>query len=315
MNEELRTVAMGFHYKVLRYDTYDVNGYRFRTRNHEEGRPNRSTTNSGVFTVCNGVEFYGILEEIYELQWKRVGGPQPKVVIFKCKWFDPEHYRGEPTVGLVEINREKLLVCDDVYIVAQEATQVYFLPYACKIARLKDYDVVYKVSPYGKLPMPIDADYNPLINADTYDGEFFQEEGGLTGHFVIDLTGGEGMEVDIGGDNDVEEEVDDIEDLAFLERLSAQKDNATEDGDVGVDDTRDSDDEIDPPLADARPPDPDDPDLVYLMYAFYLFYFTYFLFILLHMLSIYFTLFICLACFLFVLFASHAFYLFYLLWY
>lgn len=264
MNEELRTVAMGFHYKVLRYDTYDVNGYRFRTRIHEESRPNRKTTNSGVLTVCNGVEYYGVLEEIYELQWKRVGGPHPKVIIFKCKWFDPEHYRGVPAVGLVEINREKLLDCPDVYIVAQQATQVYYLPYACKIARLRDYDVPYKVSPYGKLPMPIDDDYNPLINADTYEGEFFQEEGGLTGHFVIDLTGGEGMEEDVGSVGvDSEEEVDDINDLAFLQRLNSQNDG----GDTDGDDTRDSDDESVAPLANARPPDPDDPDFDQYMYA------------------------------------------------
>jgi hypothetical protein len=191
MSDELRTVSMGFGYKVLRYEKYDVNGYRFRTRIHEESRPGRRTTNSGVLTVCAGKEYYGILEEIYELQWNRGGGKHPKAVIFKCHWFDPDHYRRDSGVGLVEINREKPLVCEDVYIVAQQATQVYYLPYPCKKVRnLRDYDVVYKVSPYGKLAMPIDEDYHPLINTDTYEGEFFQEEGGLTGHFVIDLTGG-----------------------------------------------------------------------------------------------------------------------------
>jgi hypothetical protein len=239
-----------------------------------------------VLTVCNGKEYYGILEEIYELKWNRGGGKHPKAVIFKCHWFDPEHYRREPGVGLVEINREKPLVCPDVYIVAQEATQVYYLPYPCQKAKnLRDYDVVYKVSPYGKLAMPVDEDYNPLINTNTYEGEFFQEEGGLTGHFVIDLTGGQGMDIDGDGD-DVEEEVDDIDDLAFLDRLSAQNAGAAEESEASVDDTRDSDDETDAPLADARReydyPDPDDPDFDQYMYAFYLFY-------LLCMLSIYFT--------------------------
>ena len=109
---------------------------------------------------------------------ERVGGPHPKVVIFKCNWFDPKHYRGEPDVGLVEINREKILDCADVYIVAQEATQVYYLPYACEISRLRDYDVPYKVSPYGKLPMPIDEDYQPLINANTYWENFSKRKVG-----------------------------------------------------------------------------------------------------------------------------------------
>ena len=213
-----------------------------------------------MLTVCNRIEYYGILEEIYELKWNRAGGKLPKAVIFKCHWFDPEHYRRPPGVGLVEINREKSLHCPDVYIVAQEATQVYYLSYPCQTAKnLLDYDVVYKVSPYGKLPMPVDEDYNPLINTNTYEGEFFQEEGGLTGNLVIDLT-----DMDVDGE-DVEEEVQDPDDLAFLDRLSAQSADAAEESESSVDDTRDSDDETEAPASDARReydfPDRDDPDL------------------------------------------------------
>jgi hypothetical protein len=60
--------------------------------------------------------------------------------------------------------------------VAQQATQVYYLPYACQTKEhLKGWDVVYKVSPHSKLPTPNDEDYN--LDLDTYDGEFFQEDG------------------------------------------------------------------------------------------------------------------------------------------
>jgi hypothetical protein len=34
---------------------------------------------------------------------------------------------------------------------------------------------VYKVSPHGRLPVPNDEEYN--LDPDTYDGEFFQEDG------------------------------------------------------------------------------------------------------------------------------------------
>ena len=65
---------------------------------------------------------------------------------------------------------------DDVYIVAQQATQVYYLSYPCKTDdRLTGWDVVYKVSPHGKVPIPNNEDYN--IDPNTYDGEFFQEDG------------------------------------------------------------------------------------------------------------------------------------------
>ena len=61
---------------------------------------------------------------------------------------------------------------DDVYIVAQQATQVYYLSYPCQTDnRLKGWDVVYKVSPHGKLPVPNNEDYN--IDPNTYDGKFF----------------------------------------------------------------------------------------------------------------------------------------------
>jgi hypothetical protein len=89
-------------------------------------------------------------------------------------------------LGIVEIRQDSTLAGDDVYIVAQQATQVYYLPYACQTKEhLKGWDVVYKVSPHGRLPVPNDEDYN--LDPDTYDGEFFQEDG-LEGRFEIDLS-------------------------------------------------------------------------------------------------------------------------------
>ena len=81
------------------------------------------------------------------------------------------------------------------------------------------WDVVYKVSPHGKVPIPNNEDYN--IDPNTYDGEFFQEDG-LEGHFEIDLTGVIEMEVhddEIVDDEDADEEVRNAKDLELLERL------------------------------------------------------------------------------------------------
>ena len=114
--------------------------------------------------------------------------------------------RRTPNLGLVEIRQSSVLPGDDVYIVAQQATQVYYLSYPCQTDnRLKGWDVVYKVSPHGKLPVPNNQDYN--IDPNTYDGEFFQD--GLEGSFEIDLTEAQGMEVDneSGADKDAEDEV------------------------------------------------------------------------------------------------------------
>jgi hypothetical protein len=109
--------------------------------------------------------------------------------------------------------------------VAQQATQVYYLPYPCqKDDCLKDWDVVYKVLPHGKLPVPNNEDYN--LDPNTYDKEFFQEEG-LEGSFVIDLTEAIVMEVDNERvvDENTGDEVQNVKDLQLLQRLHLGNDN------------------------------------------------------------------------------------------
>ena len=175
MTPELRQVVDGCAYRVMSYSGYDVNGFRFHTKRHEQSRPNRRTTNSGVCTTAHdGVEYYGRIEEIYKLTFR---GCKPlKPVIFKCHWFDPNEVRRTPSLGLVEIQQSSVYPGDDVYIVAQQATQVYYLSYPCKTdVRLRGWDVVYQVSPHGKLHVPNNEDYN--IDPNTYDDEFFQEDG------------------------------------------------------------------------------------------------------------------------------------------
>ena len=59
---------------------------------------------------------------------------------------------------------------------AQQATQVFYLPWACQTnPNLKGWDVVYEVPPRARLSPPKEEDYEPHINPDTYEGEFFQE--------------------------------------------------------------------------------------------------------------------------------------------
>jgi len=240
MSAELRQVADGFSYRVKLFNVYVVNGYRFHTMRYEQSRPNRRTTNTGVFTPGqDGVEYYGRVEKIYELKFH--GSVPLTPVIFKCHWFDPTLTRHTPSVGLVEIRQDSTLQGEDVYIVAQQAIQVYYLSYPCQTDhRLRGWDVVYKVSPHGKLPLPNNEDYNN-------DREFFQEEG-LQGSFEIDLSDEIGMEVDNEREVDEEggDEVQNIQDLQLLERLRLGRDS---DDDIppsdsaGYVDIADSDDE------------------------------------------------------------------------
>jgi hypothetical protein len=115
---------------------------------------------------------------------------------------------------------------------------------------------VHKVLPHGKLPVPNDEDYN--FNPNTYDGEFFQEEG-LDGRFVIDLTEAIGMEVDNErvDDENAGDEVVNVKDLEMLDRLRLGYDNDNNNAtSASVDnfDMVDSDDET----YDPANPDPED---------------------------------------------------------
>jgi len=119
------------------------------------------------------------------------------------------------------------------------------MPYPCKTdARLKGWYVVHKVSPRGGVPVPNNEDYK--LDPNTYEGDFYQEEG-LEGTFVIDLT--EDIDgplvIDVEEDDDVE--VQDARDLELLQELGLETDNVDDDGPLElIEELRlDTDDEMD----------------------------------------------------------------------
>jgi hypothetical protein len=59
MDPELRQVSVGCEDRIESYGAYDVNGFRFHTKSHEQNRPNRITN--------DGKDYYRIIEEIYQL--------------------------------------------------------------------------------------------------------------------------------------------------------------------------------------------------------------------------------------------------------
>ena len=125
------------------------------------------------------------------------------------------------------------------------------LSYPCQTdKRLKGWDVVYKISPHGKLPVPSNEDYNN-------DREFFQEEG-LEGSFEIDLTDVIEMEVDnerVVHEAEVGDEVENVHDLELLERLRLGRDS---EDDIPPSDTAGYVDDSDDLDYDPAAPDHDD---------------------------------------------------------
>src|SRR3954467_9008425 len=150
-------------------------------------------------------------------------------------WFDPKDTRRtHEHVGLVEIKQKNRLNVADVYIVAQQATQVFYLPWACQsVKNLEDWYVVYDVPPHGKLPAPNEEeDYQPHIDPDTYDGEFFQETRVAKKHFGKTSTFGQKMEVE----NENAEEEEEVEDEEVTD------DDEEEDEEVEHEEVTDADD-------------------------------------------------------------------------
>ena len=238
----MKQVANGFDYRVHSFTIYDVNGYRFHTTSYEQSRPNRKTTNTGVRTPgTDERDYYGIVKEIYELNFEGFKALNP--VVFKCHWFDPDVMRRAPNIGLVEIRQGSIYKGDNVYIVAQQDMQVYYLPWACQEDKtLMGWYLVQLVSPRGKAPLPNDDDYN--FDPNTYSGEFFQPEG-LEEKFDIDIFSLMGMEEDNDIDEDEGDEVQNAKDLRMLERLQLGGDIDEDEGDEDDRDEADCFDNID----------------------------------------------------------------------
>jgi Domain of unknown function (DUF4216) len=111
------------------YNGYDVNGFRFHT---EAFSQDKSTINSGVCVKgesSNNIQqdYYGILQEVIELEYHGVGH---KLVLFKCRWFNPSNeIRVDQQHGIIEVKHTSILRGNDNFVLACQATQVYYLPY------------------------------------------------------------------------------------------------------------------------------------------------------------------------------------------
>ena len=129
---------------------YFVNGYRFQSKHHSN---NRATDNSGVcikgtYFGTDDEDFFGVIDEILELQY-----PRPSIkrtIIFNCTWFETSSQGGSrihPQMKLVEVKNYVKMRTTDKYVLAQQAIQVYYVPYPRYKRELSDWLVVCKVKP------------------------------------------------------------------------------------------------------------------------------------------------------------------------
>ena len=109
------------------------------------------------------------------------------------------------------------------YNVDEPKNDPKLLLFQCPGGKASGKEVVFQVSPHGKLPMPNADDYNN-IDPVTYEGIFYQEQEGF-GDFDLQTGGLEDLENDAQSHGEL---VQDLKDIDMLEKFHAGKVNDNE---------------------------------------------------------------------------------------
>lgn len=153
--EELLSLARGPTPYVKSYTGYITNGFKFHTLSREISA---RTQNSGVLVVGNAgdgepnIDYYGILTKVFNLEY--AGGNE--VVFFRCKWWDTDPRKGVKVdkFGFVIVNCQRHLKTDDPFVLAAQASQVF---YVNDISQ-KGWRVVVKVQPRDSYDSALEED-------------------------------------------------------------------------------------------------------------------------------------------------------------
>ncbi|XP_023639601.1 uncharacterized protein LOC111830945 [Capsella rubella] len=134
--------------KITTAPMYFTRGYTFHTYRHGI---RRATANYGISVKAGDSEFYGILQQILEVEYP--GLLNLKCILFKCDWYDPTMGRGmrANNLGVVDVNTNKTYGRFDPYILASQAEQVSFLSYPRLRQRREMWLSVIKVNPRGRI--------------------------------------------------------------------------------------------------------------------------------------------------------------------
>ncbi|CAM8951370.1 unnamed protein product [Rhodiola kirilowii] len=123
--EWIHHLSSRFHSDVTCSATYKVNNYKFHIESHGEGR---NTTNSHVYVKgTEGIHYYGVIEEIIHMKCRT--HHMLRVVLFKCRWYDPQFVKSYPANGIVIVNTNRPYMHYDPYILTQQAVQVYYVTF------------------------------------------------------------------------------------------------------------------------------------------------------------------------------------------
>lgn len=144
---------------VVSYEGYVINGFIFHTKRRQR---KRKTQNSGVI-VKGDVEsgekdFYGVLDEVIILEYGALKNrTSPRIVLFKCKWFDVYNEgRGirKDKFGAVLVNVTRRLKTNESYALALQIEQVFYV----SVHNQPQWRFVIKANPRNYFDFPNDED-------------------------------------------------------------------------------------------------------------------------------------------------------------
>ena len=134
ISETIRWLAGKPSFSVLRYDGYLIDGVRYFTKDRDDARV---VQNSGVSLVASTVQvssakdmnpvecdmtFYGIIEEIWELDYYAFKAP-----LFLCKWADSERGIKVDDLGFTLVDFSRLGHKNDKYVSVDHVKQVFYI--------------------------------------------------------------------------------------------------------------------------------------------------------------------------------------------
>ncbi|CAO2836087.1 unnamed protein product [Amaranthus hypochondriacus] len=161
VNEELLCLSRGSMKSVLTYEGYVANGFRFHTRKRQR---KRKTQNSGVMVKGDADsgqrDFYGLLEKVIVLEYDSLKDrTSPRVVMFKCKWFDVyDDRRGiqRDNFGSTLVNVSRRLKTNEPFALVSQIEQVFYVP----THNEAQWRIVIKTKPRNYFDFPNDEDDN-----------------------------------------------------------------------------------------------------------------------------------------------------------
>ena len=111
--------------RATHYPCYNVNGFRFHTKQRDDGK---KAQNSGVIVrgEYQNMSYYGLIIDIIELHYTK----ENSVVLFKCDWYDV----AREGIGykldcheITSINRTRKLNTQKPLVLMSQAIQVYYV--------------------------------------------------------------------------------------------------------------------------------------------------------------------------------------------